>query len=670
MAETPHPDAWRRTLQRRLLVVAVIFIAWTAAIQARLAWLQVVRHEELVASAERQQMRTLTLPGRRGDIVDRDGRVLATSVDVPTVYAVPTEIRDPARTVAALCRALDECSAEFRSQLMERFSQRRPFVYVKRRISHAEAKAIRALDLEGIGLTEESRRFYPNRELLAPTLGFVGLDSRGLGGIEARWNDVVLGKDGKVVVFADARRHAYDRVERPPTTGASLELTVDAVLQHIVERELRKGIAENRAEAGVAIVMDPNNGEILAMASEPSFNPNAFARSRPEQRRNRAVQDIYEPGSTFKAFTASAAFEEDVIDPDTLINCAPGYITIGGWRRVNDVHTYGVLTFTDVIVKSSNVGAIKAGFRLGSERMARYVRRFGFGSRLSKDLPAEEPGIVWSQLNDSALASVSMGYQIGVTPLQMVTAVSAIANGGTLYRPRIVRAVVRNGQRREIEAEVLRKPISADTAATLTAVMEEVVERGTAKPAQIEGHRIAGKTGTAAKLTETGTYSKTDYMASFVGFLPSRHPRVTILVVIDTPRAGRYYGGSVAAPVFQRIAAATIRHLGIPRSVNPEPPVVVARQETREVQPVAFGPRSVLPAGEPAPDGVLPDLTGLAAREAVHTLARAGLVPRVVGTGFVVEQRPEAGSPLEPGSVVRLRLSRTPPPVPPPAAAP
>ena len=667
MAETPHPDAWRLMLRRRLLVVAVIFVAWTAVIQARLTWLQVVRHEELVASAERQQMRTLTVPAKRGDIVDRNGRVLATSVDVPTIYAVPTEIADPARTVAALCRALDECTSEFRRGLLERFAQRRPFVYVKRRVSHAEAAAVRGLDLDGIGLTEESRRFYPNRELLGPTLGFVGLDSRGLGGIEARWNDLVLGKDGKVVVFADARRHAYDRVERPPTTGASLELTIDAVLQHIVERELRNGIVENRAVGGVAIVMDPTNGEILAMASEPSFNPNAFARAKPEHRRNRAVQDIYEPGSTFKAFTASAAFEEGVINPETPIDCAPGHINIGS-RRVRDVHTYGVLTFTDVIVKSSNVGAIKAGFRLGPERMARYVRRFGFGSRLSRDLPAEEPGIVWSPLNDSGLASVSMGYQIGVTPLQMVTAVSSIANGGTLFRPRIVRAVVGNGQRRAIEAEALRRTISPDTASTLTTVMEEVVERGTARSAQLAGYRIAGKTGTAAKLTEAGTYSKSEYMSSFVGFLPSRSPRVTVLVLIDTPRAGRYYGGSVAAPIFQRIASATVRHLGIPRAVHPEPPVVVARGPAAAVQPVAFGPESVLPHGNPVGrDGRLPDVTGMAARVAVRVLARAGLTPEIVGTGLVVEQRPAAGEPLEPGATVRLRLSRSSPPASQPA---
>lgn len=661
MADTPHPDAWRRTLRARLMVLVGILLCWTAVIQARLIWLQAVKHTEYVARAERQQMRTLTVPAKRGEVYDRHGRVLATSVDVDTVYAVPSEIERPAEAVAALCGALTGCTGDFRQMLVERLSQDRAFGYVKRRVSAAEADAVMALELDGIGLSEESRRFYPNRSLLASTLGFVGVDSEGLGGIEASWNDVVRGKDGKTIVFTDARRHAYARVERPATAGASLELTIDTVLQHIVERELRSGIAENRAEAGVAIVMDPWTGEILALASEPTFNPNTFRRATGNEMRNRAVQDIYEPGSTFKMITAAAALEEGVIRPDSMINCAPGYIDIAGWRRVHDEHAYGQLSFEDVIVKSSNVGAIKTGFRLGAERMSRYLRRFGFGSRLSRDLPGEEPGIVWSQLNDSALASVSMGYQIGVTPLQMISAVSTVANGGRLFRPRVVRAVLRDGRREPIEPEVLRRVVQPETTATLTSIMEGVVERGTARAAQIDGYRIAGKTGTAAKLVN-GAYSKSEYMASFIGFLPSRAPRVAILVVIDTPRKGTYFGGTVAAPVFKRIAEGAVRYLGIRRSIDPPPTVLAARAPRPSIQQARFGPESVLPAlAATGRNGVMPDLRGLGARAAVRTLAQAGLVPVMTGSGQVVEQEPEAGAPLE-GQRVRLRLARLPGP--------
>jgi cell division protein FtsI (penicillin-binding protein 3) len=667
MAETPHPDAWRGTVQQRLMIVASVFALWAAAVQVRLVLLQVNWHDYYVQKAVRQHERRLPLPAMRGSIFDREGRVLATSADADTVYAVPTEIGDKPATARALCRALEDCAAMKggTAALEEKLSQKKAFVYVKRQASPAEAKAIRALGLGGIGFTTESRRFYPNRELLAPVLGYVGIDNVGLGGLEQKYNETVRGKDGQALVLNDARRHVFHRVDRPPTAGASLELTLDASLQYVVERELAAGITEHRASGGVAIVMDPWTGEVLAMASAPTFNPNAYGEFDKEHRRNRAVADIYEPGSTFKTVTASAAIEEKVLTPETFIDCAPGHIDIGS-RRVRDVHAYGSLSFTDVIVKSSNVGAIKTGFRVGSERMLRYVRRFGFGTRLSPDLPGEEPGIVWGELNDGALASVSMGYQVGVTPLQMAAAVSSIANGGQLQRPRIVRAVVRGGVRHAVTPEVIRRTVTPETAATLTAIMEGVVDRGTGKIARIDGYTIAAKTGTSAKL-EDGVYSKQKYMASIVGFVPSRKPAVTVLVVVDSPRAGGYYGGVVAGPVFRRIAEAAIRHMGLPRNIDPEQPVVVARRTTDAVTPVNFGVTPVLHTGPaPGPDGVMPDLRGLSARSAVRVLARAGLAPRLVGRGVVTAQDPMAGTPLDSGASVRLRLDRELPPPPPP----
>jgi cell division protein FtsI (penicillin-binding protein 3) len=662
MADAPHPDAWRATVRRRLVVVAVIFALWTTAVQARLVWLQVHEHERLSRRAGNQISRTLTLPAMRGSIADREGRVLATSADADTVYAVPTEIDDPESTARKLCQVLEGCasSKDQYTALVERLSKRRAFTYVKRQVSPEEAEAVVALKLDGIGLRKESRRFYPMRELMAGVLGYVGFDNRGLAGIELQYNDIIRGKDGQTLVYTDAKRHAFDSVSMPPTSGASLELTLDAALQHVVERELARGVAEHRADSGVAVVMDPWTGEVLAMASVPTFNPNAFGEANADHRRNLGVAYTYEPGSTFKTFTASAVLQERVLTPESPIDCAPGYILIGR-RRVNDVHRYGLLSFTDVIVKSSNVGAIKAGFRVGAEQMQRYVRRFGFGTRLSPDLPGEETGIVWNQLSDSALASVSMGYQIGVTPLQMATAVSSIANGGQLMRPRLVRAFWNGGTRKAVAPEVIRRTVTPETAATMTAIMEGVVERGTAKTAQIEGYTLAAKTGTAAKL-DNGAYSKQKYNSSIVGFFPSRKPAVTVVVVIDTPRVGGYYGGVVAGPVFKRIAEAAIQHIGLPRSINPEEPVLMTRQSDPSVTPVAFGQSAVLPAATvPAPDGVMPDLRGLSARTAVRTLARAGLMPRLAGRGVVTAQDPMAGSPLDPGSSVRLWLDRDPP---------
>jgi cell division protein FtsI (penicillin-binding protein 3) len=465
-----------------------------------------------------------------------------------------------------------------------------------------------------------------------------------------------------VLIQTDARRHAFSRIERPPTTGATIELTIDQYLQHVAERELRAGVEENRAAGGAAVVMDPRTGEILALANWPSFNPNAYRDSRPETQRNRAIQDLYEPGSTFKIVTASAAFEETVVGPDDLIDVSAGQIRFKG-RVIYDDHNYGVLSFANVLVKSSNVGAIKVGLRLGPDRMGLYMKRFGFGRRTSPDFPGESPGIMWdpAKLNDSALASVSMGYQVGVTPLQMAAAVSSIANGGELFEPRVVRAVISEGARTPVPHKIIRQTVSPGTAATLTQIMEDVVNRGTGTRAAIPGFTVAGKTGTAQKVVN-GQYSRSDYNASFVGFVPSRDPAFTIVVVIDSPHGKNlYYGGSVAAPVFQRIADAALRHRGIPPSINPAPPVLVARDDESQQRPTS-GPTElpgiVTLAGGSSP--MFPDLGGLGARDALRILARLGLTARVTGAGVVVDQVPEAGSAIERGAVATLRLDRQP----------
>ena len=663
-------SAWRHTLQSRLFVGAILFALWTAGIQARLVYLQVVQHSDLQARADRQHNRLITAPAKRGEILDRNGHVLAYSVDADTIFADPTEVENPDEVARRVCAALHGCAARERQEMAKNLRRDAQFVYLARKVAPDEAQRVRALKLKGVAFLKESRRYYPKRELAAHVLGYVGLDNTGLGGLESTYDAKVRGREGKIFVQTDARQHALtSRVERVPTAGASLELTIDQYLQHIAERELRAGVEANRAAGGTAVVMDPQSGEILALANWPTFNPNSFTRYDDRDRRNRATQDLYEPGSTFKVVTASAAIEEDVIEPADPIDCAPGHIVFGR-RVIRDVHAYGVLPFSDVIVKSSNVGAIKVGLRLGPERLVRYVSRFGFGQTIAPDFRGENPGIVWNPaaLDPSALASVSMGYQVAVTPLQMAAAVSSVANGGTLLEPRVVRAFIKDGRRVPVERRVLRHTISPATAAELTTIMEAVVDRGTAKTAQIEGYAIAGKTGTAAKLVD-GRYSKSEYNASFVGFVPSRHPALTIIVVIDSPRAAGYYGGTVAAPIFKRIAEASLLHLGIPPSINALPPVLVARREHREMSPVVQRgavPGVVGASLASAEPGVMPDLRGQSAREALRVLARLGASARLVGRGFVVEQSPEPGEPLAGGEIGLLTLDRR-APAPPPA---
>jgi cell division protein FtsI (penicillin-binding protein 3) len=656
---------WRQVIRSRALVCAVCLGLWTVGIEARLVYLQVIDHADLMSRADRQQMRTFNPPAKRGEIFDRKGRLLAYSVDADTIAAVPTEIDDPDDVAAKACHALDGCDADRQAQIVRNLSRKSSFAYIARQVSPDEAKRVKALALPGVTLFKESRRYYPNSELAAHVIGYVGLDNVGLGGIESAYDAQIRGNNGKILIQTDAYRRAlFSRVERPATAGAGIELTIDEYLQHVAERELRAGVEANHAQGGSAIIMNPQTGEILALANWPTFNPNTFSRADDDAKRNRAIQTLYEPGSTFKIVTASAALENHVITPDTMIDTNPGSITFPGRKPIYDTHKYGVIDFTDVIVKSSNVGAIKVGLRVGPEMLTQYVSRFGFGQTLGPDFRGETAGIVWSadRLDQSALASVSMGYQVGVTPLQMVSAVSSIANGGHLIQPRVVRAFIKDGRRLEVPHREMRQTIEPETAATLTTIMEQVVVRGTARAAQIDGYTIAGKTGTAAKLVN-GHYQKSDYNASFVGFVPSRSPALTILVVIDSPHGNGYTGGAVSAPVFKRIAESALTYLGVGPNLNAAPPVLVARHDLRDGEadaaPQPARAESVLAATlEPARNGLMPDLRGLSAREALRSLSRIGMAGRLSGTGFVVEQSPAPGDALVRGDACTLKLGR------------
>ena len=741
---------WRDVLRRRVLVAACAFAVWITAIEAQLIHLQVVQHTGLVERAENQQQRTIEVHSKRGEIRDRNGRVLAYSVDADTIYAVPSEIDEPAATARALCGALNDCAAadrdalEYRlrrrrayaalktdpssaearrvaalgldgvgidpdsgavyavptrlddadlaatagavcdalddctearrNDLEGRLRRRRAFVYVQRKASPAEARRVAALGLDGVGFLTEDRRYYPGRELAAHLIGYVGVDNQGLSGIESTYDSEIAGNTGQILVHTDARRRAFSRIDRPPTAGATIELTIDQHLQYIVERELRAGVRAYDADAGTVVMLDPRTGEVLALASEPSFNPNAFGAATREQRRNRAVQDVYEPGSTFKIVTAAAAFEEGVVERDEVFDVSAGYIRIGR-DRIPDFHPYGPLTFTDVIVKSSNVGAILVGLRLGPQRLSRYVGRFGFGRTQSRDFPSESPGLVWSAdtLNDRAIASISMGYQVAVTPLQMATAIGAVANGGELLQPRVVRAVARHGGRVASERRVIRRAVSRATAAELTGIMTAVAERGTARRARVPGYPVAGKTGTAEKLID-GRYSHRDHNASFVGFVPADAPRLVMLVMLDTPRTAMingirqraYTGGAVAAPIFQRIAESALRYLKVPRSGDTVEPVAVARRPLgggARVQPASLSEYEAAPrrsgvAAVAERAGSMPDLRGLSARQAIRILGRIGLRAEFTGDGTVARHAPAAGEAVERGATAAVWLRR------------
>jgi cell division protein FtsI/penicillin-binding protein 2 len=663
VAET-HGDTWRHTMKRRLAFVAAVAVLWSGAIQGRLIYLQVFQHADLTARANMQQSQARPIPAKRGDILDRNGRLLAYSVVADSIGAHPPLVEDAPAAAAALCRILD-CDAREKRALEAQLSDRsKSFVWVRRHVSPDLADAIAALDLAGLAFSKEDRRYYPNRELAAHVLGYVGLDHTGLAGIEATYDDVIKGEQGRMRVQLDANGVEFNsRIEQPPTIGASLELTIDERYQHILERELTRGVQENHATAGTALMLDPRSGGVLAMASYPTFNPNAFSQASAEARQNRATQNIYEPGSTFKIVTASAAIEQGVVHTEDVIDVSGGRISFGPNDVIRDTQDYKALTFADVIVKSSNVGVIKVASKLGSERLTDYVRRFGFGRQASPhDFPGESRGIVRDpkKLRDSDLARVSIGYHVSVTPLQMAAAMSSIANGGQLIQPHVVRAVISGGERRVVPRTVVNRTVTPEVAAALTAIMEGVVDRGTARAAAIPGYAVAGKTGTATKWAD-GRYITTEHNASFVGFVPAHNPVYTILVVIDTPKGPNgYHGGPVAAPVFRRIGEAALHHAAVPRTFDAPPPVVARRQSGSPPQRTVsnpFVPPSIGSARADA-DTTVPDFSGLSARDALLAVSQTRLGVRMFGSGLVVRQEPAAGSPAEPGGRVSLWLAR------------
>jgi cell division protein FtsI (penicillin-binding protein 3) len=549
---------------RRIVVACGLTVAFILVI-VRLVNLQVLQAAELTVKADRQHQKNVTLEGARGTIYDRNSKVLAMNMEVPSVFGVPASLGNPGLTARNLSPILHVKATE----LEKRLKQEKHFVWLARKLEPEQGRRLERLSLDGVGVVMEGRRFYPKGPLLSHVLGFAGMDDRGLEGVELRYEQYLRGEKRVVVLQRDALGRAVfpkGLNEEGAVAGHSLTLTVDEVIQYIAEKELDEAVSRSNAKSGTIIVMNPNTGAVLAMAVSPRFDPNTVAALAPDRWRNRALTDTYEPGSTMKTVIAAAALEEKVMTPGSMIYGENGQLSIAN-TVIHDHERSGWMTFAQMIQKSSNIGAAKVGMALGEWRVFDYLKEFGFGDKTGIDLPGETGGLLRGprQWGKRSLASISMGQEIGVTPLQMVTAVSAIANGGVLMKPYVV-SEVRNAKGQlvaQTAPQAKRRIISADTARTLTTLLEGVVTSGTGGKAAIPGYRVAGKTGTAQKVDpRTGAYSSTLLVGSFLGYVPAEEPRLAMIVVIDEPR-GEGWGGVVAAPVFRRVGEHVLNYLGV-----------------------------------------------------------------------------------------------------------
>jgi cell division protein FtsI (penicillin-binding protein 3) len=645
------------------MLLALTVSLWALVIGIRLVHVQVLGRAFFEEAGTRQSERTLNLDPRRGPILDRAGRPLAVSVDAESLYAVPQDVVDAPATAQAIARALALDAAGRRDVLARLQQKSRAFVWIQRKLDPATARRVRELQLDGLGFLTEHRRYYPQRELLAHVLGYVGVDNEGMSGIEHAFEKDIRGRAAKVVVHTDARRRPVAQTERPSTDGAAVTLTIDERIQHIAERELERAVNETQSQAGSVVVVEPFSGEVLAMAGRPAFNPNRYNAYASSRWRNRAVSDAFEPGSIFKIVTAAAGLQENVVAPGELLDCGNGRIEIAG-NVINDHEVFDQLTFTQAVARSSDIGMIRVAQRLGRENFARYVRDFGFGATSGIDLPGESAGLFrpttrWSALS---LPTLSFGQEIGVTALQITMAAGAVANGGYLMKPFVVRRVEDASGRvvRETKPVVVRRVLEPQTVETLLTILQEVVSGGTGKRAAVPGYVVAGKTGTAQKIDATGRYSMIDHVASFVGFAPAARPALVILASLDTPRGPKNQGGDVAAPLFARIAEESLRVLAVPPDDSSRVLRAVAVVPD-SLMPAAYRPRApARPAVEPPADepGMMPDLRGRPAREAAIAAARRGLVVELRGSGRVVAQSPEPGAEIEPGLTCLLTLGR------------
>ena len=658
----------RNSTNRRLYLLGAILVLWGGAICVRLVYLQIFCYGQFQQRAQREQQRTLDVAAKRGLIYDRSGRELAMSTAVESVFAVPGEIHDLAGTISLISHITKDDPRE----VLARCEGGKTFCWLARKADAEIADRIRELNLRGIHFQKESQRSYPKGALAAQVIGYVGTDDQGLSGIEREFDDQLQGKPGRMMISVDAHKKWFGSVEKEPEAGKNIILTIDQQIQYIAERELETAMQQTHAETGTVIVENPHTGEILALANRPSFDPNDSRAITPDKLKNHAVSDVYEPGSTFKLVTISAALDEKLTRPEEVFDCQMGSIMFNG-MRIRDSKPHGLLSVSDILAESSDVGSIKIGMRLGDDRFYKYIRAFGFGQQTGIELPGETRGLSkppsrWSKVS---IAAISMGQEIGITPLQLTGLISTMANDGVWVAPRIVATTTESQSAPQLVAfhpADGRRVVSPITAAQMRQMMQGVVLHGTGKKALLEGYSSAGKTGTAQEVDpNTHTYSHTKYVATFAGFAPINNPAITVAVILDAA-VGLHQGGQVSAPVFQRITQQVLEYLHVPHDVElPQSRQLLLAERKVKDQDLAEGSpdhlgESLEPADAGAPDSLQPPVSASAQPipEAGNGLVTAALQEHEpIAPESVPDQPPAANVKPEPAAATPLPSSGT-----------
>lgn len=648
----------------RIRAIGVFFALFFVIVAARSFYLQVIKEDEWVKLADKQHQKIVPLIPVRGSISDCNGSPLAVSIDMDSCFADPRSIENIPETAAKLAPILGMPRAELEKKL----NGGKSFVWLQRRMVPELAAKVKALKLEGIGFVKETKRFYPNSEVASNVIGFTGVDPSGLEGVELKYDSTILGNSGYLITERDALGRDIalkGAVVKNSSKGNSVVLTIDKNIQYITEKELAAAVKNSGAKGGIAVVMDPQTGKVLAMANYPTFNPNTFAQYPHQYLRNHAICDSFEPGSTMKVLLLAAALEEKVVSSGDRFNCENGSYSVGG-ITIHDTHTYGTLTVSDILKYSSNIGAAKIGRRLGATRLSGYLRNFGIGEKSGIDLPGEAGGNLRDKSSwyESDLATISFGQGMTASAIQLAAAYSAVANGGTLMKPYIVdRVTDENGLvLQRFAPQPKARVVSQQTTERLAKIMETVVATGgTGTAAAVEGYRVAGKTGTAQKVDPlTRRYSASKRTASFIGFVPADRPRLTIAVIVDEPKTSPY-GGVVAAPAFGAIAQQSLCYLKVsPDGVVRQKPAVLKVKNEQPLQQVAsvVAPSAAEGSIDNGDQGEqMPNFRGLSMREVLRLMEKRKLNVKLIGSGRAVEQNPPVGKKIAPDDQVWVKFA-------------
>ncbi|MBM4327723.1 MAG: penicillin-binding protein [Deltaproteobacteria bacterium] len=636
----------------RILVVALIFAFATGLLVVRAYRLQVVDAERLQKKAAKQRTRALQVEARRGMILDRSGEQMAASLEVQSIYARPRRVQDKPRTAAILAQTLEMTE----ESVMQRLNEDRPFVWIRRSVPPLSAERVQEANLKGVFGVSEYRRFYPLKSLAAHAIGFAGIDSTGLEGLELYYDKDLKAEPVPITSERDAlgRPILFAALTEGPERR-DLHLTLDRNIQYLAEKQIEEAVVKYRARGAIAVVMDADSGELLALAVHPTYNLNLFHKAPAEVRRNRCVADTFEPGSTFKVFLAAAALDMGRVKPSDVFDCRNGAYRYRG-AVIHDVTPHKKLSLEEIITHSSNIGMVQVSEELKKTEFHRFLTGFGFGASSSTDLPGERPGLLpppgkWSVLTK---ANIGFGQGISVNAMQMVAGFAAVINGGYLYRPYLMKKIATPvGETiAETQPKPIRSVIHPSTSETMVRILRRVILSGTGKNADIPGVEVIGKTGTAQKIDPEGGYSKDRYLASFIGALNGMKPRPVIFVMIDEPAGKRHSGGEVAAPVFRKIAEGIVALCGKePTEINPL--VAAAGSSTPEDAKIA-GSRVRVRPGSGSGEWVLPDLKGLTARQVLDVCETIKCDASFQGSGVAVRQNPAAGAPFKEGQTLEV----------------